>query len=68
MELYNDVVRDLKYQERILVIDLARAMPKDSKYYYDYTHYTNEGAQKVASIIHQDLKGFLAEKYAEYLK
>jgi lysophospholipase L1-like esterase len=34
-------------------IDLARSTPKSSRYFTDYVHFTNEGAQEVADIILQ---------------
>jgi len=55
LELYNDEVRNLK-TSGVAVIDLAAAMPKDSKYYYDFIHYTNAGAEKVASILADSLQ------------
>jgi len=47
-------------ENRVLVIDLAREMPRNSVYYYDYLHYTEAGAAKVADIIYRDLRPFLA--------
>ena len=44
LELYNDVVRQRGKEADVLVIDLAREMPKNSPYYYDLMHYTNAGA------------------------
>ena len=55
LELYNNEVRKLRFSG-IAVIDLAAAMPKDSKYYYDFMHYTNRGAVKVASILTDSLR------------
>ncbi len=54
LQLYNDQIRKLRYQG-IAVIDLASAMPKDSKYFYDFMHYTNAGAEKVAGILADSL-------------
>ena len=54
LELYNDVLRS--DSSRIIVIDLARKMPKDSRYYYDFIHFTNEGAEKVAEILAGELQ------------
>jgi lysophospholipase L1-like esterase len=55
LQMYNDEIRKLR-SEGVAVIDLAAAMPKDSKYYYDFMHYTNAGAEKVASIIADSLR------------
>ncbi len=62
MELYNDVLRKAGVDNNVLVIDLANEMPKSSRYYYDFTHYTNEGAEKVSEIIHRALCPYLAKK------
>ena len=51
LELYNDETRDIARKNNIPIIDLAHEMPKDSKFYYDFIHYTNEGARIVAQII-----------------
>lgn len=59
LEIYNDATRALGVSENILVIDLARALPKDSALFYDWTHYTNAGAERVAAIIAGDLIPFL---------
>jgi len=59
LELYNDVIRS--DSARILVIDLARKMPKNSEYYYDFIHFTNKGAEKVADILASELKGVIQD-------
>ncbi|MEJ2672052.1 MAG: hypothetical protein P8168_07605, partial [Deltaproteobacteria bacterium] len=66
LELYNDVTRRVGRAHGVLVIDLARRMPKDSRYYYDLMHYTNSGAQEVADIIAARLTPYLAQKFPQY--
>lgn len=66
MELYNEVLRQTGKSKGVLVIDLGKEMPKSSRYYYDWTHYTNEGAEKAAGIIYKFLCPFLAKKFSEY--
>jgi lysophospholipase L1-like esterase len=68
LELYNDVTRRVGRENGLLVIDLAREMPKDSGYYYNFMHYDNEGAAKVAEIICRDLRPYLAENFPQYLQ
>jgi lysophospholipase L1-like esterase len=68
LELYNDVTRHVCSENNIPLIDLAREMPKNSKYYYDFLHYTNEGAEKVAQIVYENLVPFLQETYPQYSK
>ena len=55
LQLYNDEVRKLR-SDSIAVVDLAAAMPKDSKYFYDFIHFTNSGASKVSSILADSLQ------------
>jgi lysophospholipase L1-like esterase len=68
LEVFNDVTREVGKENNLLIIDLAREMPKSSKYYYDWFHYSNEGAEKVAEIIYNRLYPYLAKKYSNYLK
>lgn len=68
LEFYNDVIRDIGKNENILTIDLAKEMPKSSKYYYDFGHFSNEGAQKVAEIIFKHFYPFLEKKYPAFKK
>jgi lysophospholipase L1-like esterase len=51
LESYNDVTRMIAAEESVFVIDLAKEMPKDTKYFYDGMHFSNKGAEKVAEII-----------------
>jgi lysophospholipase L1-like esterase len=68
LELYNDVVRQRGKAAGVLVVDLAREMPKNSAYYYDLMHYTNAGAALVADIVAAQLTPFLARKFPAYYK
>jgi lysophospholipase L1-like esterase len=68
LELYNDALRQVASSRDIVLVDLAREMPKSSKYYYDMHHCTNKGAQKVAQIIYQKIYPFMAVRFEEYLK
>jgi lysophospholipase L1-like esterase len=68
LELYNDVTRQVGREKGVLVIDLARQMPKNSLYFYDLMHYTNAGATKMAEIIEAQLTPFLAQKFPSYYK
>lgn len=67
LELYNAVTKQVGRDNQILVIDLANKLPKDTKYFYDYLHYTQEGAEAIADVIYQDLCPFLEKEYNEYL-
>ncbi len=60
LELYNDVLRS--YSNQLTVVDLSHEMPKNSKYYYDFIHFTNEGAQQVSKILFTHLEPLLFNK------
>ena len=66
LELYNDVTREVGREQGVLVIDLAREMPKNPAYYYDLMHYTNAGAARMADIVSDQLTPFLAKKFPAY--
>ncbi len=66
LELYNDVTREVGRERGVLVIDLAREMPKNSTYYYDLMHYTNAGAARMAEIVATQLTPVLAKKFPAY--
>jgi hypothetical protein len=56
----NDVTRRVAATRQVLLVDLAREMPKDSRFFYDFLHFTNEGAQRVGEIIAADLMPHLS--------
>lgn len=60
LEKYNDVLRS--FSPRVEVIDLSHAMPKNSSLFYDFTHVTNEGATKIASLLFDSLQPFIHKK------
>lgn len=67
LELYNDITRQVCNEEGILLIDFAKKMRKNSLYFSDNIHFTNEGAKIAGDIIYLDLCPFLAKKYPEYI-
>nr|WP_294906068.1 SGNH/GDSL hydrolase family protein [uncultured Lacibacter sp.] len=54
LEEYNNVVRSFSTQAA--VIDLAKLMPKNTAYYYDFIHFNKQGAVKMAEILSNKLK------------
>jgi hypothetical protein len=50
-ELYNDVTRRTAASRGVLLIDAARELPKDSRLFYDFMHFTNEGAARLGDIV-----------------
>ena len=60
-ELYNDVTRRKSAAASVLLIDLAREMPKDSKYFADWIHFTGAGAALVGELVYRHLEPRLAQ-------
>jgi GDSL-like Lipase/Acylhydrolase family len=63
LELYNDVVRRSGPERGVLVIDLAHELPKSSSLFYDFTHFTIEGSDKVAAIVSDALCPMLQRRF-----
>ena len=57
LESYNDVLRS--FGERVKVVDMARIMPKNSVYFYDFVHATNQGAEKIAELLFRELRAYI---------
>lgn len=63
LELYNDVTRQIAQADGVFVVDLAHSLPKDSRLFYDFLHFTNEGAEAVGTIVATVLEPHLRERY-----
>ena len=50
MELFNQTLLEVCQENDIFCIDLASAMAKDARYFYDDMHFSEEGARKVAEV------------------
>lgn len=48
LDLYNDTTRAVAAARGLVLVDLDRAMPKDSRYFIDWIHYSLEGNELVA--------------------
>jgi lysophospholipase L1-like esterase len=59
LEMYNDVTRRTANERGVLLIDAARELPKDSRLFYDFMHFTNDGATRLGDIIASHLEPFL---------
>ena len=66
LERYNDVTRHLGQEYKVTVVDIARTLPKSSRYFYDFIHFTNEGAEAVADRLAKDMCPSLKEKFPTY--
>ena len=63
LELYNDATRRVAADERLFLVDLARTLPKDSRLFYDFLHFTNEGATAVGDIVAAALEPHLVNRF-----
>jgi lysophospholipase L1-like esterase len=66
LEMYNNATRGVGAREGVLVVDVARRLPKSSRLFYDFIHFTNAGAAGVADITFGDLCPFLAKRFPRY--
>jgi len=66
LEMYNDVTRTVGAQQGVLVVDVAREMPKSSRLFYDYLHFTNAGAEEVAALTFDSLCPYLAGRFPQH--
>jgi hypothetical protein len=67
-EIYNDTLRYVAHSEGVLLIDLSRTMPKDTKYYWDYMHYTDAGEEELTKVVTRELLPYIARNFPLYLK
>lgn len=55
LDAYNDETRAVGAEHGLLVIDAARDLPHDSRLFYDWMHYTNAGAEALATLVGEQL-------------
>lgn len=51
----NDIIRRLSQSHSVRVIDIAKLVPKSSKYFADFAHFTDKGAHIVASAFTKEI-------------
>ena len=62
--LGNQTIRDIAYQENILLIDLDKKIPSNETYIYDAAHLTSMGSKLVA----QEISEVLLLERSNYFK
>jgi lysophospholipase L1-like esterase len=67
LELYNDVTRETARDARVVLVDLARRLPKSSRLFYDFIHFTAEGSEAVAAIVSEALCPVLAGRFPDHV-
>jgi hypothetical protein len=63
LEAVNDVMRQVAMERGVFLVDLARELPKDSRYFYDFLHFTNEGSAQVGAIVAAHLGPYLRDTF-----
>jgi lysophospholipase L1-like esterase len=63
LEAVNDVTRRVASQRQVLLIDVARELPKDSRFFYDFLHFTNAGSERVGAIVAESLAPYLRKRF-----
>jgi lysophospholipase L1-like esterase len=66
LEAYNDVTRRVGRESGVLVVDVAHEMPKSSRFFYDFVHFTAAGAQQVAGILYAHVCPALSADFPGY--
>jgi lysophospholipase L1-like esterase len=56
LSVYNRATEEVAEKNEIKFIALGKRLPKDSRYFYDGYHLSNEGSEMVAEIIYDELK------------
>jgi hypothetical protein len=68
VELFNEGTRRVAREMDVLLVDLARRLPKSSRLFYDFTHFTPAGAEAVAAILFESLTPVLRERFPSHRK
>ncbi|MGQ0734114.1 MAG: SGNH/GDSL hydrolase family protein [Acidobacteriota bacterium] len=55
LESVNEATRRVASAQQVALVDLARTLPKDSRLFYDFLHFTNEGSERVGEIVARHL-------------
>lgn len=56
LELYNETTRRVAADQSVMLIDAGHKLPKDSRFYSDFIHYSPEGAAEFAAIVADELE------------
>ncbi|MDP2175355.1 MAG: GDSL-type esterase/lipase family protein [Bacteroidota bacterium] len=56
IKLYNQATEEIANKNRLKFVPLAKRLPKDSRFFYDGYHFSNEGSEMVSEIIYDELK------------
>jgi GDSL-like Lipase/Acylhydrolase family len=65
LELFNAATREVARQQGAFVVELADRVPKDTRLYYDWMHFTIAGAEHVAAVVGEQLIPYLVARHPE---
>lgn len=68
LQAYNATTTEVAKEAGVPVIPAADEMPKSSRYFYDFGHFTKEGAAELARVISKHLGPILAERFPTHVK
>lgn len=68
LSMYNEVTLDVAQRMEVFSIDLAAKLPKDSNLFYDYVHFSEQGAARVGEIVAAELEPYLRRRFASHLR
>ncbi len=66
--LYNETTRQVCRENHCPLIDIAVQFPKNSRYYYDYYHYSNEGNLLLKKLVLRQLQCIIQDSFPEFLQ
>lgn len=66
LQMYNQKTIAVAARTGTTVIDLANLMPKNTKYYYDYIHHTEEGAAVIGELLYPKICEVIVKKFPEH--
>jgi len=65
-EMYNEMTRRVAREQNVTLVDLAKELPKSSRLFYDYVHFTDAGAKAAGDIAYRDICPAFGEKFHSY--
>jgi hypothetical protein len=68
LQQYNAATTEVGNKLAVPVIAAADRMPKSSRYYYDFMHCNNDGAERLATLIDDELAPILSQWFPEFSK
>ena len=61
LDSFNNALIDVCNERNTLYVDMAKLVPKDTTYFYDFVHFTPEGAESFANILEYQIGTILSQ-------